>query len=126
MDKLTAARIDELRKLDSALEVKDIFHKPTTYGIYLSGDASKLHKKFRQYLRNNADFVANHIKSYSQPLKVSIPVSRILSCKFLVHVILVSCYCCYPLPDCLLCTVTEGTFVCACVRRTMRGVRTQN
>lgn len=80
IDKLTAARIDELHELDSVLEVKDIFPKPTTYGIFVSGHATKLHKKFRQYLRNNAEFVTNHIQSYSQRLKVNITAPNCLLC----------------------------------------------
>jgi hypothetical protein len=72
IDRLTAARLDELSDPSSVLVVKDIIPKPSTYGIFLTGDAVKLHKKFRQYLQNNAGFVTGQIKNYTQPLKVRI------------------------------------------------------
>ena len=72
VDKLTAARLDVLSDPSSTLVVKDVIPKLSTYGIFLTGDAIKLHKKFRQYLQNNAEFVTGQIENYTQPLKVSI------------------------------------------------------
>ena len=72
IDKLTAARLDKLRDPNRVLVIKDIIEKHSTYGIFVSGKATKMCKKFQQYLRNNANFVTGKIKEFSQPLKVSI------------------------------------------------------
>ena len=70
IDKLTAARLDNLSDPNSNLIVKNVIPKPSTYGIFLAGDAIKLRKKFQQFLQNNADFVTEQIQNYTQPLKV--------------------------------------------------------
>ena len=71
VDKLTAARLPALRDPNGALVIKNVIPKSATYGIYLTGHAASLHRKFRNYLRNNPYFVIRQIANYTQPLKVS-------------------------------------------------------
>ncbi|XP_028392906.1 uncharacterized protein LOC114517405 isoform X2 [Dendronephthya gigantea] len=69
VDRLTAARLDKLHEPNSVLVIKDIIEKQSTYGVFVSGKATKLCQKFQQYLRNNANFVTEKVKEFSEPLK---------------------------------------------------------
>ncbi|XP_022801932.1 uncharacterized protein LOC111339520 [Stylophora pistillata] len=54
---------------DQQLRVKEVIKLPKGFGIVLSGEAMKLQKRIRDYIRNNAGLISKMIENSTSPLQ---------------------------------------------------------